>query len=220
MAPKLATHDKRTGATPHDRLLALPPERRALLLDSAEDEFAALGFAGASLNRILARAGMSKGQAYYYIADKADLYRAVIGRALARLTAQMEFSFGTPADTEAFWRQASALFTRITAVLLQDDRLAALASGIYESAKTRAALASANTSVRTGAAGLVALGQSLGAVRSDMPETLLVDALFGMMLEMDRWLAVNWRSLDEAEALRLSEAMFTMLRAAAAPAKE
>ena len=37
------------------------------------------------MNRILARAALSKGQAYYYFADKGELYRAVIERAITEL---------------------------------------------------------------------------------------------------------------------------------------
>ncbi|MEJ2411134.1 MAG: TetR/AcrR family transcriptional regulator [Novosphingobium sp.] len=220
MKSKTRSTDRMFETTPRDRLAALPPERQAQLLDPAEAEFAAQGFAGASLNRILEQAGMSKGQAYYYISDKLDLYRATIDRAFRRLASQMDFTFGTPAGPEEFWGRMKALFTRITEIMLADERLAALACGIYESAETRGVLAATDASIRSTAADLVTLGQKLGAVRDDMPHSLLFDLLFGMALEMDRWLAAHWHELDESEALRLNMAMFAMLRAAASPVKE
>ena len=67
------------------RLRQLPAQQRAAWLDIAEEEFRALGFEGASMNRILTRAALSKGQAYYYFADKGELYRAVIERAITEL---------------------------------------------------------------------------------------------------------------------------------------
>lgn len=220
MKSKIQSTEKAPGLAPRDRLAALPPERQAQLLNPAEAEFAAQGFAGASLNRILEQAGMSKGQAYYYISDKLDLYRAVIDRAFRRLASQMGFTFGTPTGPEAFWDRMKALFIRITEIMLAEERLSALACGIYESAETRGVLAAIDASIRDAAADLVTLGQNLGAVRDDMPHALLFDLLFGMALEMDRWLAAHWHELDETEALRLNMAMFAMLRAAASPVEE
>ncbi len=45
---------------------------------SSSKAFVAHGYVGASLNRILDDAGISKGAAYYYFDDKADLYATAI----------------------------------------------------------------------------------------------------------------------------------------------
>ena len=58
------------------------PRKRAILAAAAE-ELAERGFAGASYNRIIERAGISKGAMYYYFADKDDLYRTVLQAAIA-----------------------------------------------------------------------------------------------------------------------------------------
>jgi AcrR family transcriptional regulator len=63
---------------PFARFERLDPEKRTRLLKAAAQEFAKHGFADASINRILDRAQMSKGAAYYYVADKADLFAATI----------------------------------------------------------------------------------------------------------------------------------------------
>lgn len=136
---------------------------------------------------------------------------------MQRLIADMGFSFDRPADAKEFWASVERLFTQVTAVLQRDERLAALACGMYESAETRAALNDASVALQDMIAGLIAAGQAVGGVRADMPRSLLVDVLFGMALEMDRWFAAHWADLDEAEAMRLSVAMTAMLRAAASP---
>ncbi len=200
---------------PRARLMALSPARQAQLLDPAEAEFAAHGFAGASLNRILAAAGMSKGQAYYYIKDKADLYGAVIERAFRRLVTKLDFTFGTPPDAKAFWDGVDRLFRRVSEVLLQDPALAALASGLYESEATRAALPGGF--LREGFARLVAIGRAVGAVRGDLPDSLFMTMLFAMGLEADRWFAQHWQELEEAEVLRLNREVVGMFRRVAAP---
>ncbi|WP_183030092.1 TetR/AcrR family transcriptional regulator [Altericroceibacterium spongiae] len=201
--------------SPRARLWALPEERRAQLLDPAETEFAAHGFAAASLNRILASAGMSKGQAYYYIADKADLYGAVMERAFQRFVTALDFTFGAPVDARAFWKRVEALFVRISTVLIEHPTLACLARSFYESETSRHSLP--QSFIRDRFDGLIALGQSLGAVREDMPASLLKPVLFTMALETDRWFAENWQDLDESEARRLNGAALQMFRAMASP---
>lgn len=52
--------------------------RREHLLAAALHEFSAHGYAQASLNRILAAAGMSKGQLYHHFGSKEGLYLALV----------------------------------------------------------------------------------------------------------------------------------------------
>src|SRR5437868_10126472 len=70
---------------PYPRFNKLPVEKRTRLLDIAAQEFAKYGFDDASVNRILEQAHMSKGAAYYYFEDKADLFCTVIQYAMEQL---------------------------------------------------------------------------------------------------------------------------------------
>ena len=58
-------------------------ERPTEIVDAALEVFAEKGFAGAKLDEIAARAGVSKGALYLYFATKEDLFRAVVGQAVA-----------------------------------------------------------------------------------------------------------------------------------------
>jgi AcrR family transcriptional regulator len=62
-------------------------ERREQLLAAATQAFARTGFAATSLDDIAAAAGISRVLLYRHFDSKTDLYRAVLDRALARLTA-------------------------------------------------------------------------------------------------------------------------------------
>ncbi|HVM51820.1 MAG TPA: TetR/AcrR family transcriptional regulator [Acidimicrobiales bacterium] len=53
-------------------------EHRDELLRAALDEFCERGFDAASVNRILAASGVSKGQLYHHFASKEDLYLALV----------------------------------------------------------------------------------------------------------------------------------------------
>lgn len=63
-----------------------PFEHSEALLDAALREFIDFGYDGASINRILAAAGMSKGQFYYHFGSKEALYLALIGVLIDRKT--------------------------------------------------------------------------------------------------------------------------------------
>ena len=61
-----------------------PFEHSEALLAASFEEFALKGYEQASINRILALAGMSKGQFYYHFKNKEGLYLALIGVMVAQ----------------------------------------------------------------------------------------------------------------------------------------
>ncbi len=62
--------------------LNLTSEEQSKVINAALDEFAENDFEAASLNNIIARAGISKGSMYHYFANKEDLYDYLIERVL------------------------------------------------------------------------------------------------------------------------------------------
>ena len=65
---------------PLPRFERLPKEKQERILKAAVKVFTAQGYEKASLNLMLEGAGISKGAAYYYFADKADLIGTVVRR--------------------------------------------------------------------------------------------------------------------------------------------
>ncbi|MFT4215884.1 MAG: TetR/AcrR family transcriptional regulator [Micropruina sp.] len=89
------------GPSAFDRF---PAEQQDAVLDAAQREFATHGFAGASLNRIIQAAGVSKGTMYYYFDGKGDLYADVIRRQLERFAASAgALPVPQASDAEDFW---------------------------------------------------------------------------------------------------------------------
>ncbi len=64
--------------------------RRAAILEAATEVFMELGYAGASVDRIVQRAGGSKGTVYRHFGCKADLFAEIITALVARMTAPIE----------------------------------------------------------------------------------------------------------------------------------
>lgn len=73
--------------------------RRAAILEAATEVFMELGYAGASVDRIVQRAGGSKGTVYRHFGCKADLFAEIITALVARMTAPIEHQRPSAADT-------------------------------------------------------------------------------------------------------------------------
>ncbi|TPW32126.1 TetR/AcrR family transcriptional regulator [Martelella alba] len=207
------------GDCARQRLTALKPERRAALYDAARQAFIADGFEAASLNVILKTAGISKGQAYYYIKDKADLFAAVIAETLAVLGARLGSPLGDDfdGDAEAFWAALGAYMGRLSVTLTEAPDLATLGRRLYESPASLAAAAAPVAALHAAVAALLREGQACAAVRDDLPEDLLIATVLAAATAIDRWFAENWASLDAQEAFRLNRESLMMIRNLVAP---
>jgi AcrR family transcriptional regulator len=79
---------------------------RARLRDAAADEFAARGFDGATVDRIAARAKVTKAMVYYHFASKAALYQDILRERFAavadRVSAVRAAGGSAPAQLTAF----------------------------------------------------------------------------------------------------------------------
>jgi AcrR family transcriptional regulator len=73
--------------------------RRLAILEAATEVFMELGYAGASVDRIVQRAGGSKGTVYRHFGCKADLFAEIITALVARMTAPIEHQRPSAADT-------------------------------------------------------------------------------------------------------------------------
>jgi len=61
------------------------PDARARILAAAAEVFASIGFAGARVDEIAARAGVNKAMLYYHVGDKDALYAAVLTETVDRV---------------------------------------------------------------------------------------------------------------------------------------
>lgn len=74
------------------------------ILDSAEREFGARGFAGARLRDIGVAAGVQTALIHHYFGDKRGLYRAVLDRALSATSTESTTLLETRGDLESLVR--------------------------------------------------------------------------------------------------------------------
>ena len=206
---------------PLPRFQHLDAPRRQVILAAAADEFGERGFAGASYNRIIERAGISKGAMYYYFADKDDLFRTVLDTALTLWFEQVAVPFVAD-DAASYWSAAEAMYARSLRFMLADPRNASLCLAVTrarERLEGHPALVELNTRMHAFTAELVRHGRAVGAVRTDVPPELMVQIGLSMMEAGDRWLASRWAEMTTESVDSIAKMMVNLLRRAAATEK-
>lgn len=208
---------------PRPRFSKLSPAKRQRILEAAAKEFAAHGYQGASLNKILEEAQISKGAAYYYFDDKADLYTTTVKQYTQELIGDLTFDVER-LDGETFWpRLADFYWQQFVASYDQPWAFAAIKSAarLSEGALAEnAALAAYLEVVLENVLVLLQHGQEVGAVRRDLPDDLLLSLFIAVDDAGDRWLLDRWEELtrEELEAVvrKIADAMRRLLTPAAA----
>lgn len=188
-------------------------------MQAALVEFATHGFHDASLNRVIEAAGISKGSMYYYFDGKEDLYAYVVQRGLAGLFEQVgSLPDLRVSDAAAFWSMLGDYYLRLTRALINSPQLAALLRGWAAATKSPASQMAQEELERTSLpwiAQVLAIGQDVGAVRVDVPPTLLIAVTLGMGEAMDIWLLSQ--QVDDDALPRLVGSLVSMIRGAVSP---
>ena len=198
----------------------LDTDKQQRLLDSAAGEFAARGYDGASLNRILEQAGMSKSSLYYYFDDKADLFTTLVDRSLGFLFREVGGFDMDRLTAETFWDEMETVTRRFIMMGNSDAWYVKMGRMFYRlrsdpahSAPTERSFAAARRWITD----LLRKGQALGAIRTDLPETLLVDAAMGLGEALDLWVLNHWDEIPQAARLRLADEQVGLFRRLLAP---
>jgi len=204
---------------PLPRFEKLDVPRRTSILSAAAAEFGERGFEGASYNRIIERAGISKGAMYYYFADKDDLYRTVLDAALTQWFEEVGFPMGAD-DPAAFWRGCESMYARSLRFVLRDPNNAALCFGITKARSEQAdhpVVRELNARMLEWIGALLHQGQAIGAVRDDVPTDLLAHSALALLDAGDRWLETRLDSLGERDVESTAAMMVDFLRRIGAP---
>lgn len=201
---------------PRPRFHKLPELQQNAIVDAALEEFATHGYRDASLNHIIATAGISKGSMYYYFDGKEDLYAHTI-RTQVELMLEEAGPFPVPeaVDTDGFWTILEDYYRRVLQTLNAFPRLATLLRGWLSSRfapKLDAAQKDAEQQMLPWMRQTMAAGQRIGAVRTDVPTDLLITIAMSMGEAMDIWLVTA--ALDGVELDGYVHSLLAMLRRA------
>jgi AcrR family transcriptional regulator len=202
------------------RLDNLDAVRRERLFQSAAEEFAEHGYDAASLNRIIAKAGIGKSSLYYYFEDKADLFTTIVERAVAMLIKEIGGFDPDKLTSKNYWDELERLCRAVTELSARNAWYVRLGRLFYqlrgnrrEGAATDRAFRAARGWIQT----LIERGQELGVVRTDLPTTLLVDGTLGLGEAIDRWFMKHWDDFGEDERIRLASEQLQLFRRLLSP---
>jgi AcrR family transcriptional regulator len=185
---------------PRPRFDKLPPEKRERILEAAAQAFAASGFEGASLNQILDAADISKGAAYYYFDDKADLFASVVVHYFGVFFEEPpQHVIGAP-SAEGFWEELVHYYRGAMQQLANRPWMLGLTRAVWRLPPELRGSGPLKPLFDAGQAWLQQLvqqGRAIGAIRTDLPEDLLVAWLAGLDLVTDQWIAEHLDRIDD-----------------------
>lgn len=207
---------------PRPRFERLDEAKRTLILETSAREFANHGYDGASLNRILTEAGISKGAAYYYFDDKADLFATVVDHYWTQVYDPNELKPET-LHRDDFWPRIHDLHARALTRVYRRPWMMPLFRNLLRPENTPhlpPTVLEAMSDVRDLATALLHRGQELGVVRDDLPLDLLSTLMLGADELADRWIGEHCETLGEAETKRIMAVWLKTLQRLLSPAQE
>jgi len=202
---------------PRPRFNKLAAEKREHILEAAAKEFAANGYDGASLNRILSAAGISKGAAYYYFDDKADLFATTV------LHYSQEIMSNSLTNPEAFtavnfWDELTAVYRhQFTSYIERPWVFGVVKAGgtLTSDMLVQGPLAELWEQAQFLLTTLFQRGHELGVIRSDLPDELLHALVMAVDEAHDSWLFRHWSELTpndlELAAIRIVDTLRRLL---------
>ena len=196
------------------RFQNLDEATRRRILETAAAEFAANGFDGTSLNRLIEGLGISKGSFYYYFDDKADLFSTVVDYVWSIFLPDNspDFSFF---NRDNYWSNLEGMMAEAHSRIRSNPWLAGFTRMIYNPPDVpgiQAALAEKFDEARGFQAELIRRGQTLGTVRNDLPVGSMQALLIGADEAVDQWFVGNWDDLEDDEIERLFTEVFAIFR--------
>ncbi|EPX63936.1 Transcriptional regulator, TetR family [Cystobacter fuscus DSM 2262] len=195
---------------PLERFYKLPEARRAELLRIALHEFTEKGIEGASLNAILAKAGLSKGAYYYYFVDKEDLFTAVAEDMYDRLEAQLPPLLPQqPVSAEEFWPSLEQTFSAWLVAASKFPELLGAFRQLSQQLRASPRLAPMlRRRQEEQFRSVIQLGRKLGCVRTDLPVELLVSLMVVSDSVLDEALVASRKTLSEAVVRKHARVVF------------
>ena len=188
----------------------LAADKRERIIDAAIEEFAAHPYAKATLDRIVERAGVSKGSMYQYFEGKADLYRWLVGDYLVR--ARKDAITPAITDEHTVWEALEQMFLaglRSAAVTPRHSRIRVRFVRDHALEPELAALATQLQQLgHEWMMGFLKRGQERGEVRADVDVSLLASLLMhamgeGLLTHIARRFGVTFDELlDSPERLQ------------------
>jgi AcrR family transcriptional regulator len=204
---------------PRPRFEKLSPEKREHILETSAKEFAANGYEGASLNQILANADISKGAAYYYFDNKADLYMTTLTYYAEELIGSLDLDF-SDVTAVTFWPSLQNMYEQQFVQYAKRPWVFGVAKSggpIDLEALTQGELGDYWQDIEGLLESILRQGIELGVVRDDLPEELLFRLVLALDEAHDKWLIKQLPEMNEEELKAAAAQMVGFLKKLLSP---
>lgn len=166
----------------------LDPAREEDLLLTAARHFAAAGYAGTSLNTVIAEAGWGKSSFYHYFSNKRRLHDHVVRTLAARLVDGVQVPALDDLPAPRFWAAMTDLVDAIGRAAARHPETRHLGEMFHASPTADdGPLQDLRDQVDHWLRRAITRGRESGAVRADLPEELLTELTLSVLHTLDRW---------------------------------
>lgn len=201
----------------------LDDDEQEKILRNAGEEFADNGYAQASLNAIIEKAGISKGSLYYYFENKEDLFATVLERAVAEVVEHIGGFSIQELTEENFWEELERVVMEVAAYTGRHPwymRILRLFYRVRDSQPGAVRDSEMYQLARRVTDRVIERGQELGVIRTDASREFLVEMVLGVAEAGDRWLLDRFESDDEIDFEREAERQIEVFRRILEPREE
>ncbi|WP_329474912.1 TetR/AcrR family transcriptional regulator [Kribbella sp. NBC_01484] len=173
----------------------LEPAREEQLLLVAARHFAAAGYAGTSLNTVIAEADWGKSSFYHYFSDKRRLHDHVVRTLAGRLTEQLQVPDLRTLSAVQFWPAMTELAERLDRASKRRPETRLLGEMFHHPADDDdGQLQEFRAQVEHWLRRALAHGRKHGVIRNDLPEELLAQLTLAVLRTLDHWAVHNPRT--------------------------
>jgi AcrR family transcriptional regulator len=186
---------------PSPRFKNLAEAKQHKILLAAGREFAEHGYDGATISLILEHAGLSTGAAYYYFHNKADLFAEVVRFYMALMFDGKVIELQAN-DADSFWQEIVSLAKPAIDESQEIHRILGGLKAAWKHSKEARDIEGVQEQFdrqENVLKYLVKKGRDVGAVRTDLPEDLLVCMLQSFDEGFDNWLQLqppDWQPMQ------------------------
>lgn len=201
----------------------LDDDEQEKILRNAGEEFADNGYAQASLNAIIEKAGISKGSLYYYFENKEDLFATVLERAVSEVVEHIGGFSVEELTEENFWGELERIVMEVAAYTGRHPwymRILRLFYRVRDSQAGPVRDSEMYQLARRLAARVIERGQELGVIRTDASRQFLVEMVLGVAEAGDRWLLDRFESDDAIDFEHEAERQIDVFRRILEPREE
>jgi len=156
---------------------------------------------------------MSKSSFYHYFQSKEDLFKQALDQALAPLLMALDALDISLLTEQTFWPTVQMMVEEMARLANRSPEVVMVGRMFYRSLdnpEDRALTGEVMRASTDWLTAIIAHGQHLGLLRTDLPESLLIEATMSVGMALDRWILTRWDEFSDQERVALSVKTFDL----------